>query len=53
MTQAEIVKKLSDKWKESGYLDGIKTLHTGSMAELLESEASKLLKDPNYNPYKK
>lgn len=38
------MEELIKKWKESGMLDGIDKLTTGSMAELLECEASKLLK---------
>ena len=36
-------KDIIKKWADSGLLNGIETMTTGSMAELMESEAMQLL----------
>ena len=41
--------RLVELWKKSGLLDGLNGKYTGSLAELMECEASKLLREENEN----
>ena len=41
----DIKSEIYRKWKESGILDGLESMTTGSIAKLLECEASKLLRE--------
>jgi hypothetical protein len=42
-TGSYLIKQIEESWAESGILDGLVTNYTGSMAQLMESEAMQLL----------
>jgi hypothetical protein len=46
-TQRNAAKKLTEKWKRTGLLDGLKGSEAGNMAQLLENQARQIITEGN------